>query len=463
MYHDENNNCSEDIYYRWNEANWDTLTHALSQNKCILMLGPEAATLEVDGELSSLSRMLAGDLAKKSGLSKETIGDNIDLSDPAQVCQFFEYDFLRRPNRIGLESEVCKFYRAYSGKTNQLHRNLAALPFKFIVSTGFDDMMAAALSEAGKKPRRMHYDFKGTNPSGIDMGSPEKPLIYNLYGDTTDSASMVLTENDLLDFLVAVISANSPLPENVLTQLRHQSNCFLLVGFGFRNWYLRILFHMLKVNRKDSFSFALEGSTPKYAELCRQLKQTVYFFQGSAQNLHICHQDFDVFSSELRRRFEEINKEEPVSIAPASYKYTDRAPEVFISYCSENIDESKMISNGLKSAGIKTWRDKENLRGGDDWKERMKSALADVDYVVVLNSRQLCERIESVVFEEVIYALERKRRFHDRFNFIIPVKIDDQPLYEKIDHLHYIKMEGDLNLTPLIEAINKDWQLRNLQ
>ncbi|HAO20607.1 MAG TPA: hypothetical protein DCQ37_09125, partial [Desulfobacteraceae bacterium] len=71
--------------------------------------------------------------------------------------------------------------------------------------------------------------------------------------------SLVMTENDLLDFLVSVISKAPGLPASITSELNSTDKNFLFLGFGFKHWYLRILLHVLAGNsHKKSRSFALE-------------------------------------------------------------------------------------------------------------------------------------------------------------------------------------------------------------
>ena len=91
---------------------------------------------------------------------------------------------------------------------SQVHAALAALPFSLILTTCQDDLMAQALRAADKAPIVERYHFRGDkrdNPESLLSSGPHTPLVYHLFGDAQKSDSIVLSENDLLDFLIAIV------------------------------------------------------------------------------------------------------------------------------------------------------------------------------------------------------------------------------------------------------------------
>ena len=132
-------------YCDWEDENWDTLIYSLHQNNCILMLGPDAATEEVNGRHRPLTEILANELAEKidPGIKKE-----LNPSDLAQVAQ----QYCMEKGRLDLEARVSAFFNARFNQTKDFHKNLAALPFYFIVTTTPDNMFPEALKKEGKEP-----------------------------------------------------------------------------------------------------------------------------------------------------------------------------------------------------------------------------------------------------------------------------------------------------------------------
>jgi hypothetical protein len=65
-----------------------------------------------------------------------------------------------------------------------------------------DDALRFCLEKQGRQPRVEKYDLQGGKSGNLgNLGTAKVPLIYQLHGSYDDARSMVLTENDLLDFL----------------------------------------------------------------------------------------------------------------------------------------------------------------------------------------------------------------------------------------------------------------------
>jgi hypothetical protein len=146
---------------------------------------------------------------------------------------------------------------------------LARLPFRVYITTSYHSFLEVALEQYDKKPVSEIYPW---NPdpkrpyTSIFQKEPgfepkdRRPLVYHLYGRDDDPNSLVLTENDHLDFLVqladdkgqTVISgtAASPgLPTIVTNALTYNSSP-LLLGYSLQDWDFRVLFRGLVASKK---------------------------------------------------------------------------------------------------------------------------------------------------------------------------------------------------------------------
>ena len=435
----------------WNDENWDTLIYTIHHQNCILMLGPDAAVEKPDGTPRLSSEILANKLA--AGLGPAIESWNIDPSNLVQVSQYY----CMKTGRFDLEAKVEAFYkqRITQGLTSDLHSDLARLPFYLTITSSPDNMFCQALEERNKEPVVESYDFRGKTKDIVQMGTIENPLVFYLYGSIKEPQSLVLSENDLLDFVVAVVSKNPPLPNNILSELQHRHKSLLFLGFGFRNWYLRILLHVLQVQHKDSRSFALEQFTPNVDEF----QSTVIFFRESDYKIQICNKEIDSFVRELRKKYEETYGESLPE--PSSELQSQDTPTVFICHASEDKDYATHLYERLKGAGFKPWLDKENIRGGDLWDDLIESTIKkEIDYFVVLQSKSLAKKAETYVNTEIELACKRKMKFRKDIKFIIPVRIEDCVLLENLAHLQTIDMSNKDNIEELIKTIKRDQQLR---
>jgi hypothetical protein len=127
---------------------------------------------------------------------------------------------------------------------------LASLPLPIYVTTSYFDFMEAALAKAGKQPRseicywnstlkNIPSVFKGGNYQPTE----KEPLVYHLHGRDTYPSSLVLTEDDYLDFLVGVSQNWETLPPPVTQALSTSS--LMLLGYSLRDWDFRTVFRGL--------------------------------------------------------------------------------------------------------------------------------------------------------------------------------------------------------------------------
>ncbi len=435
----------------WNDENWDTLVFAIQEQNCILMLGPDTAIEEVDGQSRPCTETLAAELAEKIGQDFESW--KIDTSNLAQVSLCYSM----RKGRNDLLARVKRFYYARRELTTAVHEDLAALPFYLIVTSTPDNMICNALKESEKEPTIAGYNFKGQTPRNEQIGTFEKPLVFYLCGTIDEYQSLALTENDLLDFLVSVVSKNPPLPNYVLSELRNKDKTLLFLGFGFRHWYLRILLHVLKVGSKESRSFALEPFTPRHLD---EYQSTIIFFSESDYKIQICHAPLGSFVKELRRRYEEISSEKPSKDTSADFQ-AQNAPTIFICHAGEDKDQASYLYEQLKIAGLKPWLDKENIRGGDNWDRLIEKTIEkEIDYFVILQSQALAKKLEGYVNKELNLALRRQSYFRPPLRFVIPVTIEECDPLEDYEHLQSIDLSHGKNFDQLVQTIKRDQERR---
>ncbi len=128
---------------------------------------------------------------------------------------------------------------------------LAELPLPIYLTTGYHDIMEAALRRAGKSPRSeicyWNERLQGI-PSVFELDpdyepSREEPLVYHLFGQDRHPDSLVLTEDDHLDFLVTVSENHDAIAPRVRQALADSS--LILLGYRVRSWDFRVLFRGL--------------------------------------------------------------------------------------------------------------------------------------------------------------------------------------------------------------------------
>ncbi len=79
--------------------------------------------------------------------------------------------------------------------------------------------------------------------------SPERPLVFHLFGSLAVPDSLVVTEDDYFDFLMGFTDNNDLIPAVVRRSLTDATLLFL--GFNLDDWDFRVLFRSI-VNRESS-------------------------------------------------------------------------------------------------------------------------------------------------------------------------------------------------------------------
>ena len=421
------------------------LLETIQRGNCVLVLGPGVATNPADASGEPLTCALARALAKE-------LRGGLPFAGPATlsyVAQLYEQEL----DRTDLELAIDDFYRPFETQTGELFRHLAALPFRLCIQTTPDQHLANAFREVGKRPQLDHYNFRKPGPASFRSPEAEAPAIYQLYGSREELGSLVVTENDLLDFLANVIRGTPALASYVTSELSDPDTSFLFLGFGFERWNARILLHALQTYGRRNRSLALEGESffghPEHDQLA-------LFFQRTYR-LAFSSQSWADFAGELRQQYErnaESTAEDPEPPADA--------PLVFLCHHSPNAEAVAQVGRGLRRLGVRTWRDREQLRGGDDWDRRIEHVLGkQVDYVLVLQSPEMAERVESYFHKEVRVALGRQERFARDGRFVIPARLAEcQPLPD-LEHLHNVDLFEHGGIETVAAAIRSDWAERN--
>ena len=330
------------------EHDWRSLLHTIRKGDCILFLGPEMATASVEEVQRPLIELLSEQLAE------EIEGEGVvNQSDLAHVAR--KYSMKR--SQLASKIAATTFYEQHAACISKPYEDLAALPFPLIVNTSHDACFVNALKKEGKSCELSFYDYNGKRPGLAPEGTAAKPLVYSMYGSIEEPNSMVLSENDLLDFLVSVIAKEPPLPANISGAFKEKSACFLFLGFSFKNWYLRILLHVLQSRSRSIESFALEQMST-YEDI---YEGAVLFFKDSFK-LYVYPMEEAAFTGELKRRYEAQYGAAPVAANPGLEDDLEN-PVAFVCHASEDAGFAQRLSGTLQKSGINTWLDKKDLQG----------------------------------------------------------------------------------------------------
>ena len=119
----------------------------------------------------------------------------------------------------------------------EAHDVLAGLGCPIYLSTNPDDLLALALARTGREPAVRVCNWldpvespPGAPPEG-DSPTPERPLVYHLFGHLSEPYSVVLSEDDYFRFLIGMSKAHFA---NAFKQINAQLVRSSLLFLGFR-------------------------------------------------------------------------------------------------------------------------------------------------------------------------------------------------------------------------------------
>jgi len=415
------------------------------------MLGPDAVTEQVDGDNVPVMRLFA------QSLGEQLLRDEVELPEQytfAQMAQLFQNHFGENTLLAAAEG----FFKRRAAPQNQVLADLAAMPFELVVNTTPGGHMEEAFRESGmKQPESDWYYAGGDEKKLVHEGTPQEPLVFHLYGCVEELYSLVLSENDLLDFLVKVISGEPQLPDNISSAFTDRKNCFLFLGFGLRRWYLRILLHVLyKSRRGGNRSFALEKFDASLNDAT--VERTKLFFE-EGHKIYFFDTELEEFAAELSRRVEARQNKRTRDRAP---ELPADAPVAFLCHASEDKEYARKLYEQLEKKGIRPWLDENDIRGGTEWDEVIKQTIkrGEIDYFVVLQSKTLAAKRVSYVNKEITIALERQDYYRGT-EFIIPTLIDDPEKLAELSHLQSIDLTQENGLGKLVTTIKRSHQIRS--
>lgn len=444
------------------ERYWTNLVTSLRYGQCVLVLGPEvSARLASAVEPSSAAQDLSYAEALARRLVSELEDDNrrVTGSTLIEVAQQYEDAEGFGPNTM--RALAAQFYTSGAYGPSDVHRSLASLPFSLSMTTCHDDLLTRSLQESGKRPLVCRYHLRGDrrdNPEFTFSETSDEPVVYHLFGSAQEPRSLVLSENDVLDFLIAIVSERPSLPSSLSRVLKRKDQSFLFIGFGIKQWYLRVLLKVFVRTLELHRTGSAVATEPLRGLSEGDREQTILFYRRGTR-IEVEDAEVRTFLAELKRRLEAAGG--VVAQAPP----LGPRPRVFISYAREDSNLANRVCHTLDTSNFEPWFDKESLAGGDLWDQRIRDQLEDTDYVLVLYTPALSRKTDSYVNKEI--ALARNRALAVRGNYLIPLRTNDLAPEDRIDVLSeyqemVLRLENfDEDMAKVLSTMRRDYQRRN--
>jgi hypothetical protein len=280
----------------WTPQDWALLLSRIRNGNCTPFLGAGACfgTLPLGAEI-------AKSWAARHDYPLE------DSSDLARVAQF-----------VGISVNDAMFpkeeiTRELSGtgppdftEPAEPHGMLAELPLPIFITTNYDDFMTQALRARGKEPTREICRWNSevqAEPAVLDpavVPTAANPVVYHLHGHFGVPGSLVLTEDDYLDFLVQISRNPDLLPHQIRKAVAGAS--LLFVGYRLADWNFRVLHRGLVMAGEQSLRRL--SVTVQLRPGAKELQYLSKYF--GAMNVRVYWGTASEFVAELRERWAEF-------------------------------------------------------------------------------------------------------------------------------------------------------------
>jgi hypothetical protein len=115
---------------------------------------------------------------------------------------------------------------------------------------------------------------------------------------------------------------------------------------------------------------------------------------------------------------------------------------VFLCHSSKDKETVRNLYSRLASDRAKPWLDEEDLLPGQSWQEEIPRAVRAADAVIVCLSSAATDRA-GYFNKEIKFALDALDQQPEGSIYLIPVKLEECTIPDRLSHLHCVILEGD--------------------
>ena len=403
---------------------WDDLLGHVRERVLVAFVGPDLVTVMRDGRTTTVSRLLAERLAERYKLqfaSTESSG----LHDVVLAL----YAAQGRSESERLYRVVNDLLQAANPAPSEALRQLASiLDIRLFVTTTFDSLMTRAVDDVrfdgAHGTRELWF---APNQSTVDQqknarapGSDDS-VVFKLFGQASSMPQYALHDEDVLEWLHALVAETARLPEWLSYQLRESP--LLFIGCRIPDWIGRFLVRLASTTRLSlaSKQLFIVGSPAARGPGLADFLQTYC----GATRVQVVDADPATFVRELHERWVARTPSPEVRPAGIASPHTPHG-SIFISYAREDAAVARDMSDAITALGGDVWLDERRLEPGDRWEEEILDGIRrEVRLFIPLISKNTEARDEGYVFREWGEALKRSEAILRR-RFIVPVVIDPE-------------------------------------
>lgn len=126
---------------------------------------------------------------------------------------------------------------------------------------------------------------------------------------------------------------------------------------------------------------------------------------------------------------------------------------IFLSYAKEDLVTAEKIFNALRRTNRPVFFDKDALIPGMDWRHEIEEKVRSSQLIVILLSQRSVSK-EGYIQREIRLALDRAEMMPDGRTYIVPVRLDDVRVPQKLAKYQWLDIRNDADIFDLEYAVN---------
>ncbi len=216
---------------------WDLTLDTILTGKCILFLGPGVFTSQNGQTLDEQILQYIG------------AGEDPDM----KVYQDGLFFFRVKQKRTQTYLKIRRFFQeTHFPETNQLFEKIAKLPFHCILTVTPDKLLSNTYEQLNLRHKRDFYWKKQAASRVGQLPTVQVPLIYDMLGSIEKPESLVLTHDDLFDYLESIFQGQG-MSAKLKDHIVNEAQSIIFLGLPFDRWYMQLLLRVLHLHKDEEF------------------------------------------------------------------------------------------------------------------------------------------------------------------------------------------------------------------
>jgi hypothetical protein len=252
-----------------------------------------------NGVMQSFNQKLAAQLAQQLENNSKYY-DNSQQGNLNYMVQRYNKALQAGVGETGDEArKLFDTFRTKGMLYEKVFEQLAKLQWRLIINTNPDTILGDLLNKEDKdKCLLRKYNLTSNSDNASNKGAPEEDqcLFYNLFGRFDDAASILFTDADFIRFNDKV-TRSQPCLNQYVTGMFDPLKEYLFLGFDFDQWYFKILFKALNLEKEKAISW--HPGTIKFNEC------NIDFFEEEYK-FYFVNDNIETFLKNLVKSYEQL-------------------------------------------------------------------------------------------------------------------------------------------------------------